>query len=240
MIDTAIILAGGLGTRLRPLTDKIPKPLLPIQNKPIIEHLILNLKEHGIKHIILSIGYKAEQIQNYFQNGSKWNINITYSLETEPLGTGGAVRQAAQHLSKPFVLMWGDNLHDINITAMKKTFQETITPILMALTPRIDVENFGVAKIEHNRIITFIEKPPRDQAPSNLINTGIFIINPSIFQELPTGKFSLERDGFEKFAPLGKITPYIHHGQWLPTDTIEKYEYANKNFKLLKESKLKQ
>ena len=95
MIETAIILAGGLGTRLRPLTDKTPKPLLPIKEKPIISHIIENLKKFGVKNIILSIGYKAEDIQEHFKDGSHLGVNISYSIETEPLGTGGAIKPAA-------------------------------------------------------------------------------------------------------------------------------------------------
>ena len=105
MIDTAIILAGGLGTRLRPLTDKTPKPLLPIKEKPIIEHIVDNLKKYGIKNVILSIGYRAEDIKDYFKDGTHLGVNISYSIETEPLGTGGAIKQAASGLEKPFVLL---------------------------------------------------------------------------------------------------------------------------------------
>src|SRR3989338_5569499 len=106
-IDTTIIVAGGLGTRLRPLTENTTKPLLPIRGKPIIEHVIRNLKKHGITNIIISIGYKAEQVQEYFGDGSSLGISISYILETEPLGTGGAVRLASQNLTKPFFLLWG-------------------------------------------------------------------------------------------------------------------------------------
>ena len=94
----AIILAGGLGTRLRPLTDKTPKPLLPIKGTPIIEHAINNFKKHGIKDIILSIGYKAEKIKEYFGDGSRIGVNISYCIEEEPLGTGGAIKKAAEDI----------------------------------------------------------------------------------------------------------------------------------------------
>ena len=156
MIDTAIILAGGLGTRLRPLTDNTPKPLLPMKGKPIVQHTIELLKDHGVKNIILSIGYKAEKIQEYFGDGSKLGVNISYSIEEEPLGTGGAIKKAAQDCIKPFVLAWGDNLMDIDYSQLMQNHQNKIT---MVLTPREDVEHFGVAKLENNKIISFIEKP---------------------------------------------------------------------------------
>ncbi|MDP3698777.1 MAG: HAD-IIB family hydrolase [Nanoarchaeota archaeon] len=230
MIDTAIIIAGGLGTRLRPLTESTPKPLLPIRGKPIIEHVIRNLRKHGITNIIISIGYKADQVQEYFKDGSSLGVNISYSLETQPLGTGGAVKQASKFLSKPFFLLWGDNLMDINISKMKEDYLNYNAAILMALTHREDVENFGVAKLEQHKIITFVEKPKREEAPSTLINAGAFIVDPSCLQLLPEGISSLEKDCFEKLAPQGKIAAHIHQGQWFPTDTLEKYYWANTAF----------
>ncbi|MEK6809932.1 MAG: nucleotidyltransferase family protein, partial [Nanoarchaeota archaeon] len=148
MIDTAIIVAGGLGTRLRPLTETAPKPLLPIHGKPIIEHVIKNLHKHGISKIIISIGYKAEQVQQYFGDGSSLGVSIDYMLESEPLGTGGAVRLASKNLTKPFFLAWGDNLMDLNFSSMEQEFISANVPLIMALTPREDVENFGVARLE--------------------------------------------------------------------------------------------
>ena len=224
----AIILAGGLGTRLRPLTDTTPKPLLPVQDKPLIEHIIENLRNHGITEIILSIGYKAEQIKEYFGDGSRLGVQITYSIEDEPLGTGGAIRQAATGLIEPFFVVWGDNLMNIDCKEMVKAHTSQIT---MALTPREDVENFGVAKLEGEKVMNFVEKPKREEAPSNLINAGAFIIEPDCLNILPEGKSSIEKDCFEKLAPQGEITAYIHHGQWFPTDTMEKYTKAKEEFK---------
>ncbi len=229
-LDTAIVLVGGLGTRLRPLTDAMPKPLLPVHGKPIVEHTIRQLAKHGIKNLILSIGYKAEQVQQYFGDGSKWGVAISYYLESEPLGTGGAVKQASRNLTKPFFLVWGDNLMDVDYSSMRKEFATHPTSILMALTHREDVENFGVAKLEQNKIITFVEKPKREEAPSTLINAGAFIVNPTCLKMLPEGKSSIEKDCFEKLAPQGKIAAFIQHGQWFPTDTLEKYHHANAFF----------
>ncbi len=231
MIDTALIVAGGLGTRLRPLTEFTPKPLLPIHGKPIIEHVIKSLKKHGVRNIILSIGYKAEQVEKYFGDGASWGVSISYVLETEPLGTGGAVKLASKCIGKPFFLLWGDNLMDVNFSRMEREFLSVGTPLIMALTPRDDVENFGVAKLDKNKIITFVEKPKREDAPSTLINAGAFIIDPVCLKFLPEGKSSLEKDCFEKLAPQGKIAAYIHQGQWFPTDTLEKYHRANAFFK---------
>ena len=231
MIDTAIILAGGLGTRLQPLTDETPKPLLSMLGKPIVQHIMENLAKYGIKKVILSIGYKAKHIQNYFGDGSQYGISLAYSLEQEPLGTGGAIKQAAKQLTTPFFLVWGDNLMDINYQDLYQTYLHTRKNVTMTITPREDVEHFGVAKVEQNIITSFVEKPSREQAPSNLINAGAFIIDPSCLSLLPEGKSSIEKDCFEKFAPANEIAAYIHHGQWFPTDTLEKYQIACLNFK---------
>ena len=229
MIDTAIIISGGLGTRLRPLTDYTPKPLLPIKGKPTVQHIIENLKKHGVKQIIHSVGYKAQMIEDYFKAKSL-GISIKHIKEDEPLGTGGAIKLASKGLNRPFFLTWGDNLMDINWTELHKMYLKNNSQITMALTPREDVENFGVAKLEGERIISFVEKPKRELAPSNLINAGAFVIDPKCLSILPEGVSSIERDCFEKLAPLGKISAYIHKGQWFPTDTLEKYSLACLNF----------
>jgi mannose-1-phosphate guanylyltransferase len=231
MINTAIIIAGGLGTRLRPLTETTPKPLLPIQGKPIIEHTIKQLKKHGIQKIILSIGYKAEQIQEYFKDGSTFGLEISYSIEDQPLGTGGAIRKAVGNLNTPVFVIWGDNLMDINYEKLSEKHNLHQKLVTMVLTPRDDVQHFGVAKLEEEKIIYFVEKPTREEAPSNLINAGAFVIDPKAIVSLPEGKCSIERDCFEKLAPLGQITAFTHHGQWYPTDTLEKYNHANQNYK---------
>ena len=229
MIDTAIIISGGLGTRLRPLTDNTPKPLLPIKGKPTVQHIIENLKKHGVKQIIHSVGYKAQMIEDYFK-AKPLGISIKHIKEDEPLGTGGAIKLASIGLNGPFFLTWGDNLMDINWTELHKTHLKNNSQITMALTPREDVENFGVAKLQGEKIISFIEKPKRELAPSNLINAGAFVIDPVCLKILPEGRSSIEMDCFEKLAPLGKISAYIHQGQWFPTDTLEKYSLACQNF----------
>jgi len=231
MFKKAVILAGGLGTRLRPLTNDIPKPLLPIQGKPLIEHIIQNLKSHGIKEIVLSVGYRSEQIKNYFGDGSNFKVKISYCIEEQPLGTGGAIKESTKYLDEPFFLVWGDNLMDIDYKKLYHSYLQHNTLIIMALTHREDVENFGVAELKGDMILNFVEKPKQEEAPSNLINAGAFIIDPKCLKILPEGKSSIEKDCFEKLAPNNEISAYIHLGQWFPTDTLEKYYHANDHFK---------
>jgi len=225
----AIILAGGLGTRLRPLTNKTPKPLLPIKGKPIIEHAILNFKKYGITDIILSVGYKADKIKEYFGDGSSL-VNISYSVEDEPLGTGGAIKKASKKIKETFITINGDNLCDANWAELIKFHKEQNAKITMGFSPREDVENWGIAKLDGNKIVYFIEKPTRENAPSNLNNAGLYVIEPEALNILPEGKSNIERECFEIQVKKGIVFAYKHPGQWYPTDNLEQYKIAKKEF----------
>lgn len=217
----AIILAGGFGTRLRPLTDDTPKPMLPVNGVPILEHHVRSLVKHGITDITISTGYLPEVIQDHFKDGVDFGANITYSHEDEPLGTGGAVKQAAK--DEPFVLVWGDNMHDVDYHGLQQAHVDGVT---MVLTQREDVEHFGVAELDDQVIKGFVEKPKKEDAPSNWINAGIFMINPEVLDILPEGESSIEKQCFEVIVTQGKLSAFFHDGQWYPTDTQEKYELA--------------
>lgn len=226
----AIILAGGLGTRLRPLTDTTPKPLLPVKGKPIIEHAILNFKKHGIEDIVLSIGYKADTIKEYFGDGSKHGVRISYCIEDQPLGTGGALKMASKGIGETFVAINGDNLADFDWTAAIDTHKKNSAKVTLQLFPVEDVTKFGIARLDDGRIIEFIEKPTVEQAPSNLNNAGGYILEPEVLEVLPEGFCMIERDCFEKLAATGVVFAHHHEGQWFPTDTIEKYSLADREF----------
>ena len=226
----AIILAGGLGERLRPLTNETPKPLLLIKGKPIIEHAIINFKKHGIKDIILSVGYKADKIKEYFGDGSKLGVNISYCIEDEPLGTGGAIKKAAENINETFVAINGDNLSDADWTELIDSHKRNNAKITLGLFPVEDVTQYGIARLEGEKLLEFIEKPTVEQAPSNLNNAGLYVMEPDVLDILPEGKSNIERECFEKLAKTGVVFAYRHEGQWFPTDTLEKYNNANQEF----------
>ena len=230
-IKKAIILAGGLGERLRPLTLKRPKPLLPIKQKPILEWVIENLRKYNIKDIILLIGYKPGQIKEYFRDGSKFGVNISYFVEKKPLGTGGGARIVSKDFNKPFIMLNGDNMADFNYDKMEDLHNRNNAKVTIALCPVKDVTQFGIVDIKDDEITSFIEKPGKDQAPSNLINAGAYIIEPNVLKILPDGKASIERDCFEKISGNKNVFGYIHKGQWFPTDTLERYNKAKKEWK---------
>jgi NDP-sugar pyrophosphorylase family protein len=236
-VTVAIILAGGLGTRLMPLTDTTPKPLLPIKGKPIIEHAIGNFRRHGITDIVLSIGYKADIIKQYFKDGRQFDVKISYCIEHEPLGTGGAIKESSKDIKETFIAINGDNLADFDWTKILKEHRKNQAKITMALYPVEDVTQYGIAKLEGSKIVDFIEKPSPDKAPSDLNNAGGYVIELDVLSILPEGKSSIERDCFEKLAKTGVVYAYIHKGQWFPTDTLEKYNLAKEKFVALKKEK---
>ena len=229
----AIILAGGLGTRLRPLTNENPKPLLPIQGKPIIEHAINNFKRHGIEDIVLSIGYMADKIKDHFGDGEKHGVNISYCIEDEPLGTGGAIKKAAEGIDDTFIAINGDNLGDFDWTAVIDAHNRNNAQVTLSLFPVEDVTQFGIADLEGEKILNFIEKPTAEEAPTNLNNAGGYVIHPKVLEMLPEGVSSIERDLFEKLVNKGTVFSHKHDGQWFPTDTLEKYNKADEQFKTL-------
>lgn len=226
----AIILAGGFGTRLRPLTENTPKPLLPIKSRPIIEHAILNFKKHGIKDIILSVGYKADKIKEYFGDGSKWGVRIEYATEDAPLGTGGALKKAAQGIDDTLVAINGDNLADFDWTKAIATHKNTGAKATLQLYPVEDVTKYGIARLEDGKIVEFVEKPTVEQAPSNLNNAGGYVLEPEVLKCLPDGFCMIEKECFEKMANQGVVFAHHHNSQWYPTDTMEKYLLADEKF----------
>jgi NDP-sugar pyrophosphorylase family protein len=227
----AVILAGGKGIRLYPITKKIPKPLLPVKKKPILYYIIENLKEYGITEIVLSVGYKAKKIADYFGDGANFGVNISYSKEKEPLGTGGAIKLASKSFKEDFIVLNGDNLADFNFYKMFEVHNRNKAKITITLYPVEDVTKFGIAKIEGERITKFIEKPKKEEAPSNLSNAGAYIINPKVLEILPDGFSLIEKDCFEKLAQKGVIFAYCHKGYWFPTDDIKKYNLCKKLFR---------
>jgi len=231
MLKKAVILTGGLGKRLKSLTNNLPKPMLPIQGRPILYYAIENLRKQNISEIILSVGYKAEKIIDYFGDGKKFGVNISYSKEEKPLGTGGAIKLAAKNIKEDFIVLNGDNIADFDFYKMYRIHQQNQAKITLALYPVEDVTKFGIAEIDGEVLKKFIEKPKIEEAPSNLNNAGAYIIKPEILEILPNGFSMIEKDCFEKLAPKGVIFAYQHTGQWFPTDDIEKYNLCQKLFK---------
>ncbi len=227
----AFILAGGRGTRLKPITDEIPKPLIPVQGKPVLEHGIELMKKHGIKDIVISVGYKGEKIKEYFGDGKNFGVNIVYVEERKPLGTAGPLKLAQEFLKEAFVMCNADELKNIDLVDMYMFHKENNSLGTIALTTVEDPSSYGVAKLKGNQILDFIEKPSREHAPSNLINAGLYILEPEVLKYIFEETSYMEKDIFPKLAREGKLFGYPFEGQWFDTGTLERYEKAIKGWK---------
>jgi len=230
--DTVVILCGGKGMRFRPITYEIPKVMLPIQGKPILEHIIELFKKFGVHQVYLSVGYLKEKIKDHFGDGRRFGLKIDYLEENEPLGTAGPLRMLADKVDRPFYVANGDELKDVDLEEMFKAHIDNRGRITIALTTVEDPSQYGVADLSGSKIIRFIEKPPKGEAPSNLISSGLYILDPSVIGMIPGDGFAmLETDVFPKVAAEGRLIGYPFSGQWFDTGNIERYERALKNWK---------
>ncbi len=230
MPSKAVILAGGKGTRLRPLTLNTPKCMIEIQGKTITEHLFDLLKNYGIRDVIISIGYLKEKVKEYYGDGSKFGVNITYVEEDEPLGTAGPLRLAKDYLKDSFIVTNGDELKTINIPRMFRLHKRKDALATIALTTVTDPTQYGVARVSGSRILEFVEKPKAEEAPSNLINSGFYIMEPEAIEMIPNGFSMLEKDVFPKLAKEGRLRGFLSEGQWFDIGTLERYEIAKKKW----------
>jgi mannose-1-phosphate guanylyltransferase len=228
----AIILVGGEGTRLRPLTYTVVKAMVPILNKPFIEYVFRYLSSHQIREIILAMGYKPDCITDYFGDASQLGTRLIYSVETEPLGTAGAVKNAEQHIDDDFFVMNGDIFTDLNLTEMLRFHENKGAKVTIALAPVEDPTRFGVVETDSNQRVTrFIEKPKPEQVTSNMINAGIYIVEREILNRVPQGKrLMFERDVFPILLSEGEpVFGYATDAYWIDTGTPEQYLQLNRD-----------
>jgi mannose-1-phosphate guanylyltransferase len=226
----AVILAGGVGTRLRPLTCTRPKLLFPVLNKPLLDWTLERLAESGVKEAILAVNYMAEAfIQHYGK--SKYGMKISYSREEKPLRTGGPIKKAEKLIGhkKPFLVLNGDILTKIDYTKLLERHKEKDAIATIALYEVEDPSRYGTAELtENNRVIRFEEKAPRGKAPSNLINAGVYVLDPKIFDYIPSGRpVSIEHEIFPKLANEGKLYGYEFKEFWIDIGKPEDYLKAN-------------
>jgi mannose-1-phosphate guanylyltransferase len=222
----AVILVGGEGTRLRPLTCNTPKAIVPILNQPFLEHLIHYLKKHGITEVILAMGYLPDPIQDCLGDGSRLGAQVRYVVEDSPLGTAGAVKNGESFLDGPFIVFNGDILTEIDLTAMIKRHQETRPKVSIALTPVDNPTIYGVVETDTRGMVRrFVEKPGWDKVTTNMINAGIYILEPEILAQIPASTRSMfEHDIFPSLLDNGEpILGYPSGAYWIDIGTPEKY-----------------
>ena len=228
--EKALILVGGKGTRLRPLTYKTPKCMIDVHGKTLTEHLFDLLKKYGIRDVILSVGYLKENVKEYYGDGSKFGVNITYVEEDEPLGTAGPLRLAKKYINDSFIVTNGDELKNFNIPRMFRLHKRKDALATLALTTVTDPSQYGVARLSGSRILEFVEKPKKEEAPSNLINAGFYIMEPEVIDMISEGFSMLEKDVFPKLAREGRLRGFPTAGQWFDIGNFERYEIAKKKW----------
>jgi len=230
-VKKAVILAGGEGTRMRPFTYEIPKPMIPVQGKPLVQHIIELLRKYEVRDIILSIGYKGDKIKEHFGNGTKYGVNITYVEEKKKMGTAGALNLVKPKPTEPFIMLNGDVLAEIDLADLISFHADKNALATIALIAVDDPSRFGVANLKGDTILEFIEKPKKGKEPSKLINAGVYLLDPKVLDYIPKGHGMMETDVFPKLAKEGKLYGYSFTGQWFDTGTPEAYEKAIKKWK---------
>ncbi len=233
-IRKAFILAGGKGERLGKIGKNKPKGLLEIRGKNLLEWNMELCKKYGIREIILGAGFLHEQILDFFGNGKKFGVKISYSVEKEFLGTAGALKLAERFFEgeKKFVMMNGDEVKDVHFEELNAVFEAESAWAADALVPTPDVSRFGSVKLNGNHITDFLEKNPLPQNEKGLVNAGAYILSDRVFSLIPKNQaVSIEKKIFPLLASQRKMVGIPCLGQWFQTDTLEKLEKARKEWK---------
>jgi mannose-1-phosphate guanylyltransferase len=227
----AIVLVGGEGTRMRPLTFTTPKQLLPLLGSSIFEDVVLHLSAHGVDEIMVSLGYLPQAFMEHYPDGHCQGVAIRYALEPQPLDTAGAIRFAAEDFidGERFVVVNGDVLTDLDLTALIDFHHERGAQGTIALHPVEDPSRFGVVPTEDDgRVIAFVEKPAIDEAPTNLINAGTYVFEASVLERIPFGeRVSIERTIFPEMVIDGQLFAKADAAYWLDTGTPQSYLQAH-------------
>jgi len=234
----AVIIAGGLGTRLRPLTYNVPKPIVPVANRPFVLHQIDLLRQHGIKEVILNLHYLSKEIREVLADGNKFGVRIRYSIEKHPLGTAGAVKNAEEYFDdEPLLVFNGDTLTDINLSQVIEFHKKNGARATLTLTRVEDPTAYGLILIDRHGVVTrFIEKPSWEQlanfsklGPANTINAGIYVLDPKIFRGVPKGvEYSFERQLFPSLLEKGELVcGYVSDRYWIDIGKPSQYRQAH-------------
>ncbi|MBV8374998.1 MAG: NDP-sugar synthase [Candidatus Eremiobacteraeota bacterium] len=228
----AIVLVGGEGTRLRPLTYRTPKPMVPIVNVPFLARTMERLYEAGIRDVILPAGYMPQAIVDYFGDGSSFDMRITYVIEETPLGTAGAIKNVEQHIAGRFFVLNGDILTSLDLTAMLRYHDQKHGLGVIHLIRVDDPSPFGcVVHDDRGRVSAFVEKPPKGEAPTNEINAGTYLLEPEVLQYIPDGRnVSIERETFPQIIAAGKpLYAYTTDDYWIDVGRPENYLAAHRD-----------
>ncbi len=222
-----IILAGGMGTRLKGIVDNVPKPMADVSGKPFLEYIIRLYAGQGFRKIILSVGYKKEVIREFFGDGSRFGVNVAYSEEDSPLGTGGAVRRALDMVDGPrFTVVNGDTFNHLDLRAMEGFHNLTEAAVTLGLVYKKNTARYGFIRKDRRGAITgFAEK---DGNKSGYINCGVYMMEKNACDGMPAGPFSLETDFFPKLVGKG-LYGFASKGFFIDIGIAATYRYINRH-----------
>jgi mannose-1-phosphate guanylyltransferase/phosphomannomutase len=226
----AVVMAGGEGTRLRPLTSNQPKPMVPIVGKPCMEHILELLREHGFEDVVITVAFLPQAIRSYFGDGESLGLNIEYSVEESPLGTAGSVRLASDRLDDTFLVISGDALCDIDLEKIVEFHKEKGAAVTIGLKSVENPLEFGIVVTdEDGRVERFLEKPSWGQVFSDTINTGIYVLEPEVLRHIPTDRpYDFSKELFPLLLEMGRpIYGYVCEGYWQDIGNLDQYRQAN-------------
>ncbi|MFC1727026.1 sugar phosphate nucleotidyltransferase [Patescibacteria group bacterium] len=232
-VRQAVILAGGPGVNFRPLTYEIPNVLIPFKGKPLLTHLINQIKQAGINEIVICVGHLSEKIVKQFKDGQDFGVSLNYSFDgPRPLGTAGAILKAKKYLKNgPFLVIHGDVMSNIDLQAMIDFHNGDKYLATLALTTIQDPRRHGIVRAKGIDLMEFDEKPSKPRQDSNLINAGIYILEEVAFKYFPKKRPAMmEKDVFPKLVKAKKAAAYLFEGSWFDISYPEHYEQALKKF----------
>lgn len=228
----AVILVGGPGTRLQPLTDDRPKSVMPVLNKPFMEYTFAYLKKYGIEDIILTLNYLPDVIREYLGDGSRYGVRLIYCYEKEPMGTAGAIKNVEEYLDDTFITLNGDVFTDLDLNDMLSLHRNKKATATISLQWVNDPSAFGVVETDDNRRVKrFIEKPPLAEATTNWINAGIYVLEPEVIKYIPENThYMVERGLFPALLDMdAPVYGYPFRGYWLDMGTPDTYFSLNRD-----------
>ncbi|MFL5943848.1 MAG: sugar phosphate nucleotidyltransferase [Gaiellaceae bacterium] len=226
----AVVMAGGEGTRLRPLTSNQPKPMVPIVGKPCMEHILELLREHGMTDVIVTVAFLPQAIRSYFGEGETLGMSVSYSVEESPLGTAGSVRLAGRQLDETFLVISGDALCDVDLTKLVEFHKERGAAVTIGLKSVENPLEFGIVVTDdEGRIERFLEKPSWGQVFSDTINTGIYVLEPEVLKHVPTDRpYDFSKELFPYLLEMGRpLYGYVMDGYWQDIGNLDQYRQAN-------------
>ena len=226
----AVVMAGGEGTRLRPLTSNQPKPMVPIVGKPCMEHILELLKDHGLEEVIVTLAFLPQAIRGYFGTGESLGMEIEYSVEETPLGTAGSVRLASDRLDDTFLVISGDALCDFDLSALVDFHKQKGAAVTIGLKSVENPLEFGIVVTdEDGRIERFLEKPSWSQVFSDTINTGVYVLEPEVLRHIPDDRpFDFSKELFPLLLEMGRpLYGYVMEGYWQDIGNLDQYRQAN-------------